>query len=885
MNAAANQSIPEVLSPPLSPPDLNRGPQRSIAKTSALKLITTFGEQGSKKAKFFAETDDSQTPLAAHTTPIAESAVDDVTTAFIRPSNRSGFNTPSSARSNVAGFGRKRLPSIGEMPSDYPPDLRKQPPMPTSHARMTSEDQEALAVGLALQRAATASPMMMREYKKAVARAREAEQPPSPDAKVGAKLEHTNAQRNGPRDRIPKGVDLHLQPFGGVRNDAPPSESSVTSSTKFHWPSRRRGPGSVSSVTSASTTGRSYRGTGAGSSRGDIIHSLDAAQPGKKGSTRHTSREGRKSSRSRSRHRKASSRERERSGERGRSDSRGWPPAKRSPTSPVPMSPEDLINLSTPRTLGGRIPEETPSTVRKRSKSRGPPISRPSSRASAGRRGSSHPRPAPLDLPSRGRTETRDRSPTSPIPMSATGMHYEGSEDEEDFRKALEEQERFRTRHNRSTSTVTPRTSYTATKRDRSGSRSGSALNSPELNREVPAVIKLAPPPKDHAGDLRAMKDERQRKKEQAARDLEERRKSLAQRPLAPLIPHPSHLSPGLPQVVEAPAALQTDSGPRTHSGELRSMYARSNPHVGLPATPKAMRLVLDSDTAGLPDVPPIPATFAQRNSPNASPSHSPAKAREQEKAKEAQPTLTLLPSTVYQPPSRPMIPRSMSAPPEKQAMFHRSSDTSRQPPMPTLTARAHSRASSMTKGAAGDLQGFEETGRRSSHDNMPPPPPPPPAPPALKELQHLALPPPPPPAPLPHLANSKGGALASGMIEIVVDEDEKPVPEPVTLSSQAYSQNHSRGRSFTDREKDNSISGRFSKATERFRGRSASRNRGAQDNSRIRSPPADGYSPYESIQPPNSYEYQLMRAAPYESVRDPNTPGMSTGLHESELI
>ncbi|KAJ2905154.1 hypothetical protein MKZ38_006232 [Zalerion maritima] len=107
-----NASIPEILSPPLSPPAVNRGPQRSIAKTSALKLITSFGDRaggsGSGKSKFFSQVDDGQTPIAAGVTPIAESAVDmmDPTTAVLKPSSRSAFNTPSSARP------RQRLPSI-----------------------------------------------------------------------------------------------------------------------------------------------------------------------------------------------------------------------------------------------------------------------------------------------------------------------------------------------------------------------------------------------------------------------------------------------------------------------------------------------------------------------------------------------------------------------------------------------------------------------------------------------------------------------------------------------------------------------------------------------------------------------------------------------------
>ncbi|KAH7464596.1 hypothetical protein FOMA001_g17489 [Fusarium oxysporum f. sp. matthiolae] len=107
-------SIPEILSPPLSPPGAQRDPQRSTAKTSALKLITSFGDQ-MQKSKFFAG-DGGQTPIAAGVIPIADSAGspafshvhnDEATTAFLCPSN-----TPVSTRE------RGRLPSIGEIPSD-----------------------------------------------------------------------------------------------------------------------------------------------------------------------------------------------------------------------------------------------------------------------------------------------------------------------------------------------------------------------------------------------------------------------------------------------------------------------------------------------------------------------------------------------------------------------------------------------------------------------------------------------------------------------------------------------------------------------------------------------------------------------------------------------
>ncbi|KAF4986247.1 hypothetical protein FDECE_16055 [Fusarium decemcellulare] len=86
----------------------------------------------------------------------------------------------------------------------------------------------------------------------------------------------------------------------------------------------------------------------------------------------------------------------------------------------------------------------------------------------------------------------------------------------------------------------------------------------------------------------------------------------------------------------------------------------------------------------------------------------------------------------------------------------------------------------------------------------------------------------------------------------------------------------HRRGRSIGD----NSISGRFSKATERLR--SASRSRKEY----MRSPPFE--APYESIPmprqlkspPPVSYNPDVLR-----SPIDTRNKHMSTGLHRSEMI
>jgi hypothetical protein len=279
-------SIPEVLSPPLSPPGVQRGPQRSIAKTSALKLITSFGDR-TQKSKFFAG-DGGQTPIAAGVIPIADSAGslafshasnNEDTTAFLRPSNNSRLNTPVSTR------GRGRLPSIGEIPSDLTRDALRSAELSavpydyeprSSHAR-TPSGNDNMTMGTALQRAATASPMMMREHAQRVVQPSEGDFPPPPHQATMLKMQQASCNhRNDSRDRILVGLNLQRQ-LGPAHEDITSPEPSVTSSTRYHWPTRRRGPTSVaSSVTSASSAGRSLPHQGV-RNREDYIHSLDAA--------------------------------------------------------------------------------------------------------------------------------------------------------------------------------------------------------------------------------------------------------------------------------------------------------------------------------------------------------------------------------------------------------------------------------------------------------------------------------------------------------------------------------------------------------------------------------------------------------------------------------
>jgi hypothetical protein len=379
-------SIPEILSPPLSPPGVvPRGPQRNMAKTAALKLVTSFGDKGPGKSKFFGVEDD-RTPMAGVGTPIADSALSPGgdATAFLRPGQRSAFATPASARTATpGGFTRQRLPSIGEMPSDVTPIIK----MPTitiptprdqtandaiashnQHSRKSSQPETLQLSNATYQpqtRASTASPSMQR-----LAQARAANPLPSPSPDNFAAEKNAQRNRNGSRTRKPEGLHIQWPPMesvltGEYMSTTPDLSTGGTGDTvRRPTPSNRSVGGSVSGSVSSVSTGRSYRSRGrnitgaelvaesprTGRSLDPFISSLEAAQhhalKQKARAERHASRENRDRNRSTSRGSKGRAHSNDRENrDRGRSNYRYIKPAKRSPTSPVPMSPEDLRDL------------------------------------------------------------------------------------------------------------------------------------------------------------------------------------------------------------------------------------------------------------------------------------------------------------------------------------------------------------------------------------------------------------------------------------------------------------------------------------------------------------------------------------------------------------
>ena len=891
-----SQSIPEILSPPLSPPGA-RGPQRSIAKTSALKLITSFGGD-SGKAKFFGIGDDERTPIGGGVTPIAESALspagsDTAHTAFLRPGHRSAYHTPQSARTATpGGFTRQRLPSIGEMPSDVLPRKTLQhnikPPTPADsgsdkeksdgllkivHERKVSQP-ETLQLNSAtytpIGRPQTASPML----EKASMQRKISGALPSPSPESFTAQKRDARTRNGSRDRKPDGLHIQWPPMESIITGDYMTSSPETSaaSSKYRGAPTRSHAGSASaaslSAASFSTTATrspnysesSYKSFATaspivqGKSLDQYISSLDTAQHfAEKAAKRQASRE--RQARARSASRKAKGREA--SEDRGRSAGRYIKPAKRSPTSPVPMSPEDLVNLGAvgygdEAGAESRRVRDTSRQKKSSSKARQPspgnsriltgskPHSRVNSRNNS-RRPSPDTRLTLIDT-SRGRSKGREgsvlRSPSSPLPMSPQHKFYQEDDESHDLRNAQAEQDRFRPRNRsgsrrgeRGTSAIRePSPDRRRPARERSESRQRAERDSSRTRRELSlqAVRDRLQHNRSASGQAAAEIDQKTRerniKKEQAARELEERRKSLARRPSVPPIVHPEDLvilspvqyqRPSIPDFSRSqtfpagpsqhtPRSNTTSPAPlQTSQPYLRESATGSSVSVGLPATPRAMRHPkFDPENKDVPDVPQIPLKYDQ------APSHTWTSPNLPSSAGSFGEIAPLLPKTTYSAAPRRIPPRSASAPIPEEPMpspyalpaalplhpaFHANLPASNR--RKTQDASAMSTTRKINPGEAqpgtlgyggsrntspvyqiqsGPMGGIEETIQAGSQpfqhssDNLTPPPPPPvPAPPMLKELQHLAMPPPPPPAPIAPLyrpANNNTNSIVSGV-------------------------------------------------------------------------------------------------------------------------
>jgi len=964
-------SIPETLSPPLSPPGVvPRGPQRNMAKQAALKLVTSFGDSKDKKAKYFGA-DGNKTPMNnIGVTPIAESALSPSggdQTAFFR-GQKSTFNTPATARTATpGGFSRARLPSIGEMPTDVIP-LVKSTHGPASvssvsedssseydypkktHSRKSSQPETLQLHAATFQpgsRATTASPMLQKNMNE------RAQNPlPPPSVNAFSQINEAVRHRNGSRDRKPTELQLQWPPINDIlTGDYMTTPELSANSSRHRTPTARSMTGSVTgSASSASVSGRrsptaserSHKSHGhttplTGRSLDPYLSSLEAAQSTvrPKQRTRQPSREQAdgKSQRGRSSSRKPKAREP--SEERGRSAVRYVKSGKRSPTSPIPMSPDELREIGydddqseTTSNSGirkAKVRDTSAATVKLRSRqaSRVRRVSpeplkihtsgrtESKSRTASGR---SSPDPA-YPHGERGRSKLRDgsgmRSPSSPLPMSpGAAMFDKYNPDPEignELKAAQTDQEHFRSRHRsasrqRGSSAVRH---ISPKRREPSRTRLGSAQDGNEEPKRAPRAASQGRAAADlKAGDLSKIKLERQRKKESAARELEERRRSLTRRPSAPPITHPEELSPvvfrpssrvELKSASYSPAQLPVRS--QTVSPEsmrTADVNRSSSMQIGLPATPRAMQHPkFDPDNKDIPDVPQIPDSYSP------APQLMTA-SLDKITTIDLLPKTTFapLPKTTYQAAPRHIPPRSMSAPIPEEPMsphalpatlpthpaFHAALPPSNRRPVNEQSSQLtrkimpgesgpgtigyEARNNVPTYAAPMVMGGIEETLAASTFSNENPLPPPPPAPPILKELQHLVMPPPPPPAPL--YCGQGSPPAQSAVIEIVMDE-EAAAPTRTTPPQEVtghQGMGHARGRS----QNDNSISGRLSRATERMR----SASRGAPPQlSRTKSPPVSPpmvSAPYESIPTAKWVLDQMQNRAGYQAAAPPLT-------------
>ena len=972
----ATPSISSMLSPPLSPPPPAIKPTGSIrmtTKNSSLKVITSFGAPDKAQFKFPGLISDDRTPTnGPGITPIAESAISFGETSgdFSRMSSRIRANV-GMRTATPGGHHRNRLPSIGETPMDVTMPVFPRPgALPTpensgSELEKESRFESRSADENPAENNTSDAPLLLSSARYDPGSAALGKSPmtalpsssfpvpvlPDPSADNFTAFAEKSRARNGSRDRKPDGLHIHMPSQNHVASNYLSSGGRGSGSGGRGSGSDHKRPSHLSSLHSnGSFSGRldtrsekspsisdqswaSAKSPSVSSRSIDqYISSLEEAgyhTRRQKGTSRRRqeSREGRPQTgdhKSRSKHRAQ-----DRSEDRGRNQ-KYIRPAKRSPSSPVPMSPDDLhlyqdnpstdsldAQLTGPPSArldsrhgrdhsvqskgisklrsGSKASEYSNKTVLRRRSPEGFSDSLVGSEASfATRSMMSSRQESPEGLrDSRGRSKSKNsgsiaRSPSSPLPMSPQLKHYQRSEDEDDPLRFVDaNRHRIRSRHR--SSSRKPRERGTSSRRDRSPDRRRA-----QDNKYVRATVTndgMQPP--QSAIDTRFASNQQfaealdqlarnsgnpdtQQKKVLAARELEARRESLARRPLAPQIPHPADLSAQrLPLGVrshtdlgDAPTSWATATAslqqqgqklpitpPGTNLGEFvhRSGAASVGPY-GLPATPRAMRHPRydASQNESIPSVPELPETIQ----PLGEMFHTGQPMRELPRSMSAPIPEQQMPPIPSDLPPHPAFHKALRTG-SKRSNFSPLGDIGQHRRRPSGDSHSMTLAP-MTFGIDEALQASDSTVQITTIEQ----------PPLLPELQHLssAVPPPPPPPPAfpneagAHHSASSGSGL--GVISIVIDDqpspqdsyiiDVPPLPRQNTLSPVLGTErqtpttvvrsnsNHRRGRSDNFK---NNIKG----ITDRLRSTSRGRNN-------VKSPhmeqSAKAPSPYESVPP-----------------------------------
>ncbi|KAL4877104.1 hypothetical protein BJY04DRAFT_133707 [Aspergillus karnatakaensis] len=755
----------------LHPSSQSAAANRQSLKAPSLKLITSFDAQPNQRFRFPGLKSDDRTPTnAPGVTPIAESAAG---SSAISPggfgsyklNNIQSLNNAINSRSGTPGFPKQRLPSIGETPVDvHPPTFMFKESKKLVDYGSTSENDDTSQSqpqeseeDLGLLPSARYDPE--EGFKPSPQTAVQATADkfatikglPSPTPGIFEALRERSDSRLSTRDRKPDGLQLHFLPGESSHDEmdvgasfrSPPSTANSFSTTKSPSVSGRSIDQYINSLDEASYHVRKQTGQRRGRRNTEDSTTLSARKTKSRTASNDT---------------------------RGRNEKRYVQPAKRSPSSPVPMSPEELAQYSAKHTKARstsrvRKPRSRNSSERRQNRS--------TSRHTAGRLDANEPS-------NRGRSSDRQGlrniSPPSPVPMT----------NPEDALKFVagdrERRSRQRSRSRRpSTSRREPSADGRRTRpqsRNRQEVDSRAAEPEPTLPEQpkLPETQEIEILPQDAdvipVPILSPAAVAELRRKELAAAELEARRLSLARNPSAPNIPFPGEIQ-YTRGVLESPPFSMQSFTPRTpgrtmipaktspdYPSSSDSNSSRAGVSLGLPATPRAMRHPKysgASDSEPMPPPPPPP--------PSAPPQTDTAPlllsdARYQGEA-ERIPRSMSVPVPDFQPPTRPLdmpmhphfnpnLPRSRSS--DRNRNMHR-----RQSSRELSTATAGN--TNYNYGSSPVTVSIEEAMEKAM-------------PPILPELQHLNLtPPPPPPPPIP-VSVASSQRESSGTIDIAIDNE-----------------------------------------------------------------------------------------------------------------
>lgn len=946
---AAQQAIlgpspPAGFSPASPPNSAKEG--RLLPSQAGLKLVTNFIQQQQLRQQQNIDpltVIDDKTPMSYVTdgvTPI-ESAVlspPGVTYARFRGDPNSAINSARTA--TPGGYERRRLPSKDAVSrgrrveglTSVDETGRMGEPMTAfksadgrdisfHRTRSASTEQSSRLIS-----PTTGTIMSTSSYQTSEAATSRGRNLPSPAHGVFTRLSEQNRPRNVSRDRKPDGLQLHMDEIVVVDSSLP----SGTATTPYSLLSDSvTGTGVSVPTASTRTSRRTAQSADADLKSSKIrsideyINSLDAAQTYARHQPRSSSKQ-RVSSRER--RTLAAPGQRTPSETRGRTGIRYVKAAKRSPSSPVSMSPDDpalMLNKEDANEFEDEryykvvAPVEAPAS-RTRNRSQEPTSVGASTRATSrsrrtesterqGARNRSASRPA--NKPTSAKPSSRQQSTDREVVGEARGrskVRREGSihrspsapalnssPDKADNERDGPAGERSSSRRRRERGTSSSRT-RSPDRRLRERSRSArrplsdvpedvhasNTSSRPEIPKlEIPKLV-------TNLSDNAILT-----KKELAAQELEARRQSLARRPSAPAILHPDEV--GYPKSAIEPSGSPNWDIPNERQlmrntaidpdNQLKAVsstsgVSTSSTLIGLPATPRAMRhpkYMHSPSDQNPPDLPEIPQEFSHLAAATQQASTSPASVEP--------PLPPLLPATTFHPPPA----RSSSAPVDKMTAPPAVTAASPRPMSRRDSSGVHSRKASVdiraipppggNGGSAvqSPVVGIDETLAAQNVVVVEPNPAAAPQPAVLPELQHLAGPPIPPPPPTMfrsgHASSYSVGTLDAADLRHPTPAAMNPArhatpvvdQQPPPGNTPSPNVLHRRGRGSVSE----SVGQKLRNVTQRIRERSTSRNR-------TKSPPMPQTyqvsAPYESI-PIRPAQLERRGSAP--TIQKPTSP------------